>query len=768
MEIRECSFVFPSWRGNGPQRASQALVFSRPVMRAVAALRGHSLGFTADDDHDVGMLEVGVETSIEFNVVHVDARLGVRDWSGEWDDDYDGTLTVAVFADLEDSDAPPVRGDLRITGVEITQVTQSFQSAEHLDSSTAMPDNAVPLVRDKATGLRVWVDYDPESGLSPIALLSGRVTVNGVGPTVTLEPHESIVPRRATEISRRSANHTLNFRVPRALCRGVIEIECRVFDADEPASRSAAFSRTLEFLATDPPRIYGVGIHYVGQGMDLAAPDPVALLSNLEWGVRVYPTGIFALSGFTTIETGVDLDWNGFNSILESLLDLRGDSEDFYLGLLPNGVGLTQPLGASSGGAAVGPFSDPRVVAHELGHLFGRDHAPCDNVGRCANPPDPDSNYPHYGAFPSDSIGEFGYDPLANKVFSPQGSYDFMGYSNPTFGPPWVSPYTYTGLLAAMPRSVATGAAPQLMAGRQWRNVQTDRLFLRLEISRQRRVVMQEGFTFPAVQRLPSRGGTRFVAEVLDRNEAVLDRCALWSLAESDGDRWPLQLLGELAFDADRARALAIYEDDDLIHREAFGDPPRLECQDPDYRDSGDVLLRWRAWAAPPEAVAETEDDGSDEVVATDPAAERELKFLVQWEDEDGAWRGLRPRSTRQDVLIPRSLRLLRSELRVRVLAAIGLRTSTCMVTLRGIREDAPVIVGTSSAASGVVRAWALDHRGRTLPNPGFRWYDDSGVELAHGDEFDVGRQPGALRQIRVVLTNAASGSVERVVTIGP
>jgi hypothetical protein len=264
-EFRQTSFSFPRLRGNGPQTATQAIIFPRDVDRAVAGITGYSAGF-AGDDHNVGIIDLGLETSITSNVVEVRAHLGVRDWSGNWDDDYAGTITAAVLADLVSVTAPPRRGDLSITGMEVTQAIQSFRSGEHLDAANVLPDNAIPLVGGKITGLRLWVDYDADAGLPPIATLSGQVIVRSGGATQLIAPSASISPRREAEIDRGQSGHTLNFRLPGELCRGTVDVEARVFDAANTGLQSSAFIRSLRFVDVNPIRVYGVGIHYTGQG----------------------------------------------------------------------------------------------------------------------------------------------------------------------------------------------------------------------------------------------------------------------------------------------------------------------------------------------------------------------------------------------------------------------------------------------------------------------------------------------------------------------
>jgi hypothetical protein len=51
------------------------------------------------------LLEIKLDTSINDITVTVNGRFGLRDWSGDWDDEYDGSIDFVVLADL----ATPVR-----------------------------------------------------------------------------------------------------------------------------------------------------------------------------------------------------------------------------------------------------------------------------------------------------------------------------------------------------------------------------------------------------------------------------------------------------------------------------------------------------------------------------------------------------------------------------------------------------------------------------------------------------------------------------------
>jgi len=75
--------------------------------------------------------------------------------------------------------------------------------------------------------------------------------------------------------------------------------------------------------------------------------------------------------------------------------------------------------------------SGAAVATHELGHNWGREHAPCGVSG--------DPSYPYEGG----SIGVWGYDRATGTLKSPSGHADIMSYCSPF----WTSDYTYRGVL---------------------------------------------------------------------------------------------------------------------------------------------------------------------------------------------------------------------------------------------------------------------------------------------------------------------------------
>jgi hypothetical protein len=116
-------------------------------------------------------------------------------------------------------------------------------------------------------------------------------------------------------------------------------------------------------------------------------------------------------------------------------------------------------LSGATGGTAVGVGYNgdqaAHTFAHEMGHVYGRIHAPCNVQG------DPD--YPYR----SGGIGTWGYDQSAGTLVDPSSYKDFMGYCSPV----WVSDYTYARLQSFIADvNQPTSPSPLVNRGR-WRTL---------------------------------------------------------------------------------------------------------------------------------------------------------------------------------------------------------------------------------------------------------------------------------------------------------
>ena len=100
MVIKEGEVRFGRAKGSGPRTKTRVVEFASTVLSASAMLRGFRVGFSPSaGDHPLGRVQVRLSTTIEERKVHVHVTYGLRDWSGEWDDDYQGTVWFTVVAE---------------------------------------------------------------------------------------------------------------------------------------------------------------------------------------------------------------------------------------------------------------------------------------------------------------------------------------------------------------------------------------------------------------------------------------------------------------------------------------------------------------------------------------------------------------------------------------------------------------------------------------------------------------------------------------------
>jgi PKD repeat protein len=170
----------------------------------------------------------------------------------------------------------------------------------------------------------------------------------------------------------------------------------------------------------------------VHQGQTASVPS----FSQTLW--RVWPlkeTPYTTRAPYTFSGTLSGQDANAWSQLLDELRALRqaDGSGRYYYGFVK--VGYTSGIagiGYIGYPVAVGwdySQSAPAVMAHELGHNFGRNHAPCGTGG--------DPYYP----YPDGKIGAWGYDLASGALKDPNQYYDLMSYC----GPQWVSDYSYQG-----------------------------------------------------------------------------------------------------------------------------------------------------------------------------------------------------------------------------------------------------------------------------------------------------------------------------------
>lgn len=100
MEIRAGSMTFGPLSGSGPRSTFSDVTFPAALSEAAAFLTGLTASFSSGDgDHHLGNLDVRLNSTINGSTVRVTATFGLRDWSGNWDDRYEGQVFFAVVGE---------------------------------------------------------------------------------------------------------------------------------------------------------------------------------------------------------------------------------------------------------------------------------------------------------------------------------------------------------------------------------------------------------------------------------------------------------------------------------------------------------------------------------------------------------------------------------------------------------------------------------------------------------------------------------------------
>lgn len=317
---------------------------------------------------------------------------------------------------------------LRLT-VDAIQLTQAAQP----EGGTA------PLVRGRDAMLRVFLRGDRESFFAPQV----RVRIyQGTTLAETLEVTGAEVP---TELDRPNLARSWNVPVPGRLVQPGMRL---LVEADPAGVVPRAVGSSVVFpadgvpLAADvravPPlllRMVPVHQQLAGTTGDVSAANTDAYLAPLKAMFPVDQVAVDVRAPFTTgYVTSVSSGWSGILREMGALQAADGSTR-YYYGVVAGGGAGIAGIGYIGLPAAVGYDRLPdaaQTVAHELGHNFGRNHAPC------GDPAGPDPSFPTANAV----LDVLGFEVQAGAVRG--AAYrDLMSYC----APEWITWYTYRAIL---------------------------------------------------------------------------------------------------------------------------------------------------------------------------------------------------------------------------------------------------------------------------------------------------------------------------------
>jgi hypothetical protein len=322
--------------------------------------------------------------------------------------------------------------NLRIDGMYLTQSVQTY-------------DGEVPLVKDRDGFLRVFVTATQSNLAAPSVRV--RFAVSGVltkdtmlganGLSVPLSPNEG------------SLSASWNMPVPGALIQPNLTILAEVDPANTVAETnesdnlfpSAGTPLALEVRPTSTFAVRFVSIRQTANGLqgDVTNTNKATYLGAT---MRMHPLAAYdadvRATPLSTDAAAVQADnstaWTQILNELKAARTSDGSSRYYYGVVKPSYSSGIAGIGYVGVPVAIGwdkPGAD-QVAAHEWGHNWSRQHAPCGAAGN------PDLSYPYANG----AIGVYGFD-VGARIIKPPTYADLMGYCNNE----WISDYTYTSVM---------------------------------------------------------------------------------------------------------------------------------------------------------------------------------------------------------------------------------------------------------------------------------------------------------------------------------
>ena len=321
--------------------------------------------------------------------------------------------------------------DLTIDGLYVTQATQNY------------PEHDVPLIQGRSGWVRVFVVANESNTAKPQVQV--QFTNGSTTNTLTINAPGSSVP---TTVNAGDATSSWNAAVPAAWIVPGTQVVAVVDPTNQIAESNKGNNQFSENPVVQTVHQWKITLIPVKTGdgrtgvVENSTRDRNTLVSVARqlWPV---PDAVDVTVGaqMTSSVQSLSSDGTGWSTVLSEILAKRtadGVTDRYYFGFVnvsyTSGVAGLGYIGAP---AAMGWDNNgaQTVVAHEVGHNFGRQHSPC---GGAANP---DPNYP----YPGGTIGVPGWDVFAaSNNLKPTADTDIMGYcSNP-----WVSDYAYKSVLS--------------------------------------------------------------------------------------------------------------------------------------------------------------------------------------------------------------------------------------------------------------------------------------------------------------------------------
>lgn len=386
----------------------------------------------------------------------------------------------------------------------------------YLVQSIQRPNGSIPLVAGRDAWLRVFATANQTNSAAP----SVRARFYQGGSLVRTDTIPTAQPSTPLAVQEGSLASSWNLLVPGSLIQPGLSVLVDVDPADDVAEADPndnTWPSNGQPLAMDVRVMLPLNITFVkvfqndGSSGNITSGNAAQFVADIQ---RMWPVG--------AISTAIGPSYSFTDSVLQ-FNDANGSWGKLLSELQAYRAGLTNPAyvygvvhtNYSSGIAGLGYVATPAssfktavgwdylpsgtgVFAHEIGHNFGRLHAPCGGVAN------PDPSFPYAGG----DIGMYGMDVAAGILKSPSTQKDLMGYCSPV----WVSDYNYMAVMNYRLASAlgAPPAGPAVDGVLVWGRMTDDSLILEPAFRVQAPLQLPEGGGPYRLEGIGAGGGTAF------------------------------------------------------------------------------------------------------------------------------------------------------------------------------------------------------------------------------------------------------------------
>lgn len=423
-----------------------------------------------------------------------------------------GVTSSASVAYTASGVLPSPDFNVQIIAATLTQAVQSLA-------------NGVTLIAGRDAMLRVFPVATITNAVKPAVRV--RVYQNGaLQATLTATTTGTAVP---TAINQGSLASSWNVLVPGALVQPGLAIQAEV-DPDNLITETSdndnlfpASGSPLAFTVRAVPafNITLVPVTLTSSGLtgNVTAGNAAAFMQETRDMLPMGQVNTIVRAAYTSSQT-LASNGDGWSPLLSEINALRSTdrSANHYYGVVKVGYGSgVAGMGYIGAPASIGWDYLPSgsgVLAHELGHNFGRWHAPC------GGPSGTDASYPYAGG----TIGVFGFNVRTNTIQADSRP-DLMTYC----GPEWISDYNFTAMMNY--RGFATSA---FMTGTA-STIEQPSLLVWGRIARDGSLVLEPAMRLTARPVLPTAGG-EYEVSAYDANGGELFSYPFTAIATADGE----------------------------------------------------------------------------------------------------------------------------------------------------------------------------------------------------------------------------------------